>query len=214
MIEIPPGYGRVYTPVGRYDVSPNDGNSAGSDSYTLYTGNGSSFPAISSWISFAAMWNNNLPLMLTSCSQFSQPNPSMSELQMLYDAIQREASTSYVDHRFILAVVLQESTGCVRAPTTNYGVRNPGLMQDHNGFWSCNDDGIVLNPCPYHWISSMIDEGTRGTSSGDGLVQVLNGARLSWLYPAGAIDFYVAARMYNSGSYISEYRQSATLAGR
>lgn len=197
-------FGRVYSAVARHDTNTNDGIGPGADQYILYTGNGSSFPAMSAWISFADMWNNNMPLMLTSCSQFAQPNPSQNELDILYDAIQRVSQTTYLDHRFILAVVLQESTGCVRAPTTNYGVRNPGLMQDHNGAWTCNDNGLVLDPCPFHWINNMIDEGSRGTSSGEGLVQVLNGARLAWLYTPGAIDFYVAARMYNSGSYSSQ----------
>ena len=55
------------------------------------------------------------------------------------------ADATGVDHRFILAVIMQESGGCVRAPTTNYGVRNPGLMQDHNGSGTCNENGNVQN---------------------------------------------------------------------
>jgi hypothetical protein len=34
-----------------------------------------------------------------------------------------------VDHRFVLAVLMQESHGCVRVNVTSGGVRNPGLMQ-------------------------------------------------------------------------------------
>lgn len=43
---------------------------------------------------------------------------------------------------------MQESGGCVRAPTTNWGVRNPGLMQDHNGVGTRNDNNEVQNSLP------------------------------------------------------------------
>ena len=99
-----------------------------------------------------------------------------------------------MDHRFILAVIIQESGGCVRAPTTNYGVRNPGLMQDHNGAATCNENG-VQNPCPTGVITSMIRDGTAGTPSGDGLAQCINQAGTS-----ADQAFYKAARIYNSGS--------------
>jgi len=60
---------------------------------------------------------------------------------------------------------MQESGGCVRAPTTNYGVRNLGLMQDHDGGGTCNSDvtGQVQNPCPSSEIQQMISDGTGGT---------------------------------------------------
>jgi hypothetical protein len=92
---------------------------------------------------------------------------------------------------------MQESNGCVRAPTTNYGVRNPGLMQSHNGAGTCND-GTVQNPCPASQVMQMIQDGTAGTSSGDGLKQCLA--------ETGAADvsmYYKAARIYNSGSIAS-----------
>ena len=49
---------------------------------------------------------------------------------------------------------MQESKGCVRAPTTNNGVRNPGLMQSHNGRGTCNEGGNVKNPCPASEVCS------------------------------------------------------------
>ena len=67
--------------------------------------------------------------MGSSCAQFGQANNSPDETGKIYDAIQAAASATKLDHRFILAIALQESGGCVRAPTTNYGVRNPGIMQ-------------------------------------------------------------------------------------
>jgi LysM repeat protein len=91
--------------------------------------------------------------------------------------------------------MLQESAACVRAPTTNYGVRNPGLMQSHNGVGTCNNEGDVQDPCPYSEILQMVRDGVEGTSSGDGLKQLLQQA-------PGNVNtrYYAAARLYNSGS--------------
>lgn len=108
------------------------------------------------------------------------------------------AAATGVDHRLILAVIMQESHGCVRAPSTNLGVRNPGLMQDHDGAATCNEHHNVQNPCPSATIYQMISEGTAGTDSGDGLANCIN--------ESGTNDvsaFYRAARIYNSGSISS-----------
>ena len=132
--------------------------------------------------------------MSGSCGQFGQADDSDSEIDAIHDAIEQVAAQTFVDHRFILAVVMQESGGCVRAPTTNYGVRNPGLMQDHDGAGTCNDGG-VQNPCPNSEITEMIQEGSAGTDSGDGLAQCINESN------SGDVSaFYKAARIYNAGS--------------
>lgn len=139
-------------------------------------------------------FNNNNGVLKSSCSQWNVPNNSDDEIKSLSQSIQSVASTSGVDARFILAIVMQESNGCVRAPTTNNGVRNPGLMQDHNGAGTCND-ASVSNPCPSDQITKMIKEGVEGTPYGDGLKQLIA--------QSGASDvskYYKAARMYNSGS--------------
>jgi hypothetical protein len=137
--------------------------------------------------------------MRGSCAQFGVPNNSDQELSYLRQAI-LDTSNKGVDSRFILAIILQESNGCVRAPTSyspGDAVRNPGLMQDHNGDGTCNDKnhGGVQNPCPQSQIAQMVNDGTLGTKSGDGLTQTLQQARGS-----GAQKFYQGARIYNSGS--------------
>ena len=38
-----------------YSINDNDGIGAGRDSYTLYTGNGNTFPQKSQWVSFSSM---------------------------------------------------------------------------------------------------------------------------------------------------------------
>jgi hypothetical protein len=136
----------------------------------------------------------NQVILADSCTQWNVPNNTPEENSDISSAIQSVAGSTGIDPRFILAIVMQESNGCVRAPTTNYGVVNPGLMQSHDGSGSCNNGG-VQNPCPSSEIVQMIKDGTSGTSSGDGLQQILAGI--------GGTDvsmYYQAARIYNSGS--------------
>lgn len=131
--------------------------------------------------------------MEASCVQFDANKNSEEELSYLSSSIQSVATSSGVDARFILAIVLQESNGCVRVGTTDNGVSNPGLMQSHSGTGSCGDR--KQSPCPESEILQMIKDGTEGTSSGGGLKQCLakNGGK-------GATAYYRAARCYNSGS--------------
>lgn len=145
-------------------------------------------------------WAANSAVMPNVCgwNGFSTSEDSASEIQAIYNAIQSVAAATKVDHRFILAVMMQESKGCVRVNTTGNGVRNPGLMQDHDGPHSCNDGGNVQVPCPDAEIQGMIQDGTGGTAAGDGLAATLNQAE--GLGKTDAQGFYAAARIYNSGS--------------
>ncbi|MCJ1376252.1 hypothetical protein MMC20_007494 [Loxospora ochrophaea] len=221
-------------------INNDDGIGAGTDSYTQYNGDGTTadgWPAKTSWVSFDDMYNcpmslfphsltkpptrfnANQAIMTSSCAQWSVADDSSDEINDIYSSIQQVATATELDHRFILAVIIQESGGCVRVPTTNYGVRNPGLMQgaflnyfsspsrpypsntppplpvDHDGDGTCNDSGTVQNPCPAATITEMISEGSAGTTSGDGLAQCINESAAS-----DVSAFYKAARIYNSGS--------------
>ena len=135
--------------------------------------------------------------MFSSCSTWNVDNDSGPEVGAIWNAIEAVAAETGVDHHFILATIIQESGGCVRVPTTNYGVRNPGLMQDHNGSGTCNSDltGEIDDPCPDATILQMVTDGTGGTPDGDGLAQCINESGLG-----DDADFYRAARLYNSGS--------------
>nr|POE72345.1 hypothetical protein CFP56_12218 [Quercus suber] len=177
--------------------STSSGGGAGSDSYKTYTGDGTTsagWPSEDAWANFDSMWSANLKVISISCTQFGQENNSDDESNDLKSAIQSIASSSGIDERFILAVVMQESKGCVRAPTTNYGVRNPGLMQDHDGTGTCND-ATSSNPCPQSAIQQMIKDGVTGTAAGDGLEQCIAESHAS-----DVSKYYKAARIYNSGS--------------
>lgn len=138
-------------------------------------------------------------------------DPTNPELKALRNAIQYVAYEARVDHRFILAVVMQESLGCVRVHTTNNGVVNRGLLQGHAGNATCNSGtvgvpGTVLNPCPDNQIYGMIQDGVGGTTAGDGLAGILNTATVKMRAAGVMIDggnartHYIAARQYNSGS--------------
>jgi LysM repeat protein len=183
------------------------------DKYTFYNGAAQDFPSQSQWFSdFNTMYvnrivlsisaslhgyrfTNNTGLMLASCAQWGVPNNTPDEISQIGSSIQAVSGETGVDARFILAVVMQESGGCVRAPTSNFGVRNPGIMQSHNGIGTCNDNGQVQQPCSAQAITQMIRDGTAGTPSGDGLSQLL-----SQVASTGDEKYFLAARMYNSGS--------------
>ncbi|KAJ5455934.1 uncharacterized protein N7458_004198 [Penicillium daleae] len=162
------------------------------------------WPAVSSWVSsFDDMFESNKEIMGSSCAQWGVADTTEDEMATMKTAITKIAGESGVDARFILAIIMQESNGCVRVHTTNNGVVNPGLMQSHNGKGSCNT-GIstpenVQNPCPESEIEQMIRDGTMGTSDGDGLQQLIqaNGGT------GDVTAYYKAARCYNSGSVAS-----------
>ena len=169
-------------------ANPNvtsDGIGNGQDTYIYYSGPVSNFPPSSRWISFDSMWTANQQTLQKSCGWLKAgPDNTPQVIQDIYNAVQSRASVSLVDHRFIFAVILQESNGCPRvgATTSSGGVNNPGLMQSHNGH----------SYSPSHSsesIMAMVQDGTQGTQHGDGLVQNLD--RYG--------DPYSAARGYNSG---------------
>ncbi|KAL2788171.1 hypothetical protein BJX66DRAFT_352925 [Aspergillus keveii] len=167
--------------------------------YNVLGGNGKTvagWPSIDAWWpTFDEMFEANRDTMANSCTQWNVPNNSDDEIDNISAAVKEVAETSGIDARYILAIVIQESNGCVRAPTTDNGVINPGLMQSHNGLGSCNN-GEVLSPCPYAQIKQMITDGTVGTSDGDGLVGCLKAAGGT----GDVSSYYRAARIYNSGS--------------
>ncbi|USW50358.1 Putative transglycosylase SLT domain 1, Lysozyme-like domain superfamily [Septoria linicola] len=179
-----------------------DGIGAGRDVYTLYTGNATKMLAevpSSKWVSFEDMWNNNLDTLQNACGWLKYgENDTPEEIVNIYNAIQDRANASLVDHRLILAFILQESKGCLHTPATESsgGVKNTGLMQAHNGheYSPKNSEKSILE---------MVQDGTQGTKKGNGLVQELN---------AYYGNPYAAARAYNSG-YIPQSGELTEAAG-
>ncbi|KAK4548185.1 hypothetical protein LTR36_010054 [Oleoguttula mirabilis] len=163
----------------------SDGIGAGTDVYKYYSGTAANFPDLSAWVSFENMWEGNLHTLQHSCKLLGDgANNSPKVIDYIFDAIQNRADASLVDHRFIFAVILQESNGCVlvKSSKSSSGVKNPGLMQSHNGHsYSAAHSNVS--------ITAMVQDGTQGTDDGDGLVQNLDNYG----------DAYRAARGYNSG---------------
>lgn len=190
--------GKVSGPLAVSKINDNDGKGSGKDDYKMFSGDGSTgagWPGQDDWASFDGLFSANKALMKSSCAQFQAPDDTDAEISDIHSAIESVALATQLDHRFILAIIMQESKGCVRVHSTNNGVHNPGLMQDHNGKSNCNDGSDVKTPCPKSEIQGMVAEGAGGTPDGPGLAQLMGTVGGS-----DASTFYKAARAYNSGS--------------
>lgn len=168
------------------------------DQYRGFWGDGSieaGWPSQDAWGSWDELWSVNSALMKQTCgwNNYGVEN-SDEEIANINNAISQVSGETGVDKRFILAVVMQESKGCVRATTSYNGVVNPGLMQSHNGSGTC----AGVSPCPAEMILQMIRDGTAGTQHGDGLKQTHE--KTVALLGDNSRAWYAAARMYNSGS--------------
>jgi hypothetical protein len=148
----------------------------------------------------------NYGKIMVSCSTNDPgvPDNSPQEILQIFNSIERVAKATVLDRRFILAILLQETKGCVRAHT-NYravGVRRLGLMQSHNGASTCNSGTLgapkdLLVPCPRGEILGMIYDGVVGASDSPEDVSLLKMITRSG---TGTVaDLYRAARMYDSG---------------
>ncbi|KAM0715170.1 hypothetical protein Q7P37_009635 [Cladosporium fusiforme] len=169
----------------REDPDKDDGIGAGTDEYTYYSGNASAFPDPKDWVSFEDMWAGNIHFFRTSCHANGHgKDQTETEIGYIHEAIQNRAAASLVDHRYILATILQETHGCAKVKsTTSYGgVKNPGLMQSNDGAeWNSHHANQS--------IFDMVQDGVQGTATGDGLVMGLDYFN----------NTYSAARYYNSG---------------
>ncbi|CAG5149603.1 uncharacterized protein ALTATR162_LOCUS2405 [Alternaria atra] len=134
--------------------------------YVTFGGDGSmsaGWPKQTEWMSFDDAWEANQDFIKVSCKHDGWgDNNSDAGTQAIRDSIKTESETSGVPTELILAVMMQESKGCVRAPTSQSDAHNPGLMQGA-GTASCHSlaQGPV-SPCPTSKIRDMIHEGTAG----------------------------------------------------
>ncbi|KIW68520.1 hypothetical protein PV04_04460 [Phialophora macrospora] len=168
--------------------------------YTEYDGDGSAaqgWPAMSDWLSFNSQWENVKNYIGKRCGDDVPPNTD-SESNDMKISILTVAADSYVDPRFVVAVVMQESNGCVRVQTTSDDNPNPGLLQSFKGKGTCNHNGTFDTPCPTAVINQMVIDGVAAPIDGVTIVGALNqAAELPGVEPAQA--YYRAARFYNSG---------------
>ncbi|KAK3720112.1 hypothetical protein LTR37_003935 [Vermiconidia calcicola] len=182
----------VATSAGNTSLSvPLAGSAAGSSfKYKVFTGTGDpseGWPKISAWLNFEELWSSNLASRIsTSCADWDTSNNHPGESAVIRKALLDQSKATGIDARFALVIMLQESGGCVRVPTTDNGVTNPGLFQSHNGAGTCS-----TSPCPKVKIDQMVQDGMAGTASGDGLKQLY-----AQTTSTGVAKYYQAARMY------------------
>lgn len=168
--------------------------------YTQFTGDGSvaaGWPSMDEWVTFEQLWQGAQSVLSTSCSTYGiVPNNSPADIAALKAALLSAPQSAGVPDVFALATVLQESGGCTGVNTTNYGVRNPGLMQSHDGSGTCYGKAT----CPPSEIKQMIEDGvgSAGSTAGPGLSQCSQQEPAS--SASGAQKWYITARLYNSGS--------------
>ncbi|CAG8954125.1 hypothetical protein HYFRA_00009229 [Hymenoscyphus fraxineus] len=160
------------------------------------------WPGSDKWLSFDGLWNANEKNIKSSC-QNGIPQNSEKENKNLKAAIQSVGKEAGVDPRFILAVVLQESHGCVRVEHTvspGDSIHNPGLMQSHQGEFDCERFGS--KECTNERIVGMIQEGSVHTKKpdGSGLKTGLETAKKDGS-KSDAQSAYWSARLYNSGDF-------------
>ncbi len=167
------GHGGTSAPAQGGDPGTN-----GDPTVRSYSGPASNFPDSNRWQKFSLMWERDAKVMAI--------NDSQSQIADIKSAIEKVSSETNIDKRAILSMIMQESQGNVHVRTTvspDGRVRNPGLMQSHNGAEFSNSD-------PAGSILQMVRDGTEGTKYGDGLKQLLG--RYG--------NIYAAFRGYNSGS--------------
>jgi hypothetical protein len=133
--------------------------------------------------------------MKTGCLPiWSSVQNSDTDIAAIKDGIESASLKTGLPKEFLMAVMIQESRGCVRVVTTSNSNLNPGLMQSFNGDATCNVGGQAMASCPHDTIVRMIEQGA-GIGLEFGLQQALQ--------RAGGLDaqaYYRAARIYNSGS--------------
>ncbi|KAF4552094.1 LysM domain-containing protein 9 [Elsinoe fawcettii] len=197
------------TPAATTTPRPSSTSNPSPGAYNVYRGSGSvsdGWPAQSKWLNFDDMWTLNLPNIGTNCAWMTDPSgkPVVANTQQetsdLRAAIVKVADKYSLPRSYVLAIVQQESNGCVRVHTTFNPVRNPGLMQTHNGAGTCNDKSqnlLLSSPqCTSSIIEQMVIDGVNGTPDGDGLVQTLV---KSGYQSSNVAMYYAGARIYNGG---------------
>ncbi|POS71401.1 intracellular hyphae protein 1 [Diaporthe helianthi] len=173
-----PGVDPTTLKVGQTLKMPSSGApSSGGGGYVEYSGPASNFPQESQWASWDELWGQNERLMRLHDSDL--------EVALIRQAIDTVANESGVDRRVILCIIVQESGGNVRVQTTSNGVRNPGLMQSHNGAeFNPNDPaGSILQMLKWDKYGNYY-EAFRGYNSGSVNKRDLND-------PVGATGSYV-----------------------
>ncbi|KAH7313026.1 hypothetical protein BKA65DRAFT_150686 [Rhexocercosporidium sp. MPI-PUGE-AT-0058] len=146
--------------------------------FTSYSGPASSFPPISTWLSFEDIFN-------ASKSEMLQTGDSDEDVGRIWNAVV-EAAEIGVEARVIFCIIMQESTGNVgvETPTNQDGDATGGLMQCVGSPAFPGEHDLSQDQ-----ISSMIQAGTKHFKDN---LNELDGKDT-------ASTIYRALRLYNSG---------------
>jgi hypothetical protein len=86
-----------------------DSSNYASDTYNCYYGGWQNFPPKSQWLGLDTMFNANWPAMRQGCGNLGlSPQDTDTQIQMIWNSIQIVSERSLVDHRLILAIIMQE----------------------------------------------------------------------------------------------------------
>ncbi|KAG0652805.1 hypothetical protein D0Z07_0645 [Hyphodiscus hymeniophilus] len=167
------------------DFSTGNSGYADPQYYYCFNGPAANFPPFANWMNFYDMFDLNQATSLNS----EESGPLQGDL---YNSIVQVSADSGVDARYILAIIMQESTGNLYVGCTNNGVENCGIMQAYAGSVSFNPNNAQAS------ITQMVVDGTQGTSQGPGLVQWFND--VDGVSGKTGGNPYSVARGYNSGT--------------
>ncbi|KAM3418798.1 hypothetical protein BST61_g4768 [Cercospora zeina] len=182
--------------------------------YMSHHGNGSTkdgWPQMSEWLSWEELVDANKGRLTAACKYWEVQENSPSEIDLLLDFVPRISAEGGIDPRVVLAMILQESHGCLRVPETHGSHRNSGVLQSHNGDGTCNrnmieagerspmkDPHLVSVDCSSLQIETMVRDGVLGTRTGRGVLQLMDQEHGKGYRDAQM--WYRVARAYNSGS--------------
>ena len=199
-LKIPPSPTALAQVTGRLADKTPDGETSSTTlqaNYIQYKGDGSTgWPTMDDWPTFEHCLKTSIG---TQCGK-DVPGNSPDENEHVKNSIKDIAAKTDLDPRFILAVMIQESNGCVRVQTTSLANSNTGLLRSFKGKESCNHNGSFDNPCPSATIDQMVADGVAAPVDGVTLVKALNQAAAELPDAGPAQVYYPAARYYNSGS--------------
>lgn len=153
-------------------------------SYKCYGPHPSTYPPPSSWLPFPTLWDLNRETILSA-------NAGDVYIQHdIHTALLTVSTESNIDARFLLALLLQETSGRASTPCTGPTPRC-GLLH--------SPKGSLFNPShPYKSILRMLRDGVHGSARrGPGLHDLLIGKPKFAGVEVG--DYWSVARAYESG---------------
>lgn len=154
------------------------------------------WPLKNLWITLDDMVAMNRKVMLESCAQYSVESNNDTDINNLRDMIMEVSHDKMVDATFILAIVLQESQGCVRRPnaTSKEGLSTLNGVLLGKGTAKC--EGLAA--CQRSTIREMLENGGSGVPESDLRSLVAAIEKNTDHNPQHSLNYYRAAYVYST----------------